>query len=511
MDILQGFLVALQPINLFMVFAGTGIGIIFGALPGLTSVMAVGLLIPITFGFSPATGLIFLAGAYCGSVYGGSISAILLNTPGTPASAATSLEGYIMATKGEGGKALAAAIIASFVGGIISAFCLILISPQLAKVALMFGPSEYFAVACFGMTIIATLSSRTILKGCISGLLGLVIGTVGMDPISGTMRFTFDNLELLEGISIIPALIGLFSVSQVLTLLEDLKPGEHLHSMAGIKTGRIWLPMAEIKQLMGIMLRCSGIGTIIGIIPAAGGDIAAFIGYNEAQRFSKKRDMFGKGNVEGVAGPESANNGVTGGSLIPLLTLGIPGNSVTAVFLGGLLIQGLRPGPSLFTEQAAITCAFFAGMIMANIAMLILGFVAARFFIRVLSVPTTMMVPLIFCLCVIGSYSIRNSMFDVTLMLLFGGLGYFLKKTGFSNAPVVLGIILGPMMESNFRRTMQVSSGDIFALFDRPIAVVLFVMCFVSLVSPLVIGWFEARKKDRIDGGENDLPTQNNL
>jgi putative tricarboxylic transport membrane protein len=493
-DILQGFLVALQPMNLFMVFAGTGIGIIFGALPGLTSVMAVGLLIPITFGFSPATGLIFLAGAYCGSVYGGSISAILLNTPGTPASAATSLDGYAMASKGEGGKALATGIIASFTGGIISAMCLILISPQLAKIALLFGPAEYFAVAVFGMTIISSLSSRTILKGCIAGLLGLVIGTVGMDPITGFPRFTFGNLELLEGISIIPALIGLFSVSQVLTLLEDMKPREHLHSMAGFKTGKIWLPWTEIKRLMGIMLRCSGIGTMIGIIPAAGGDIAAFLGYNEAQRFSKEKDQFGKGNIEGVAGPESANNGVTGGSLIPLLTLGIPGNSVTAVFLGGLLIQGLRPGPSLFTEQAAITYAFFAGMIMANVAMLILGFIAARFFIRVLSVPTTMMIPLIFCLCVIGSYSIRNSMFDVSLMLLFGGLGYLMKKTGFSNAPVVLGIILGPMMEGNWRRFLQISQGDILPLLEKPIVVVLFAMCVISMASPFVMSWFEKRR-----------------
>lgn len=497
MDLFQGFLVALQPLNLFMVFAGTGIGIIFGALPGLTSTMAVGLLIPITFGFEPATGLIFLAGAYCGSMYGGSIPAVLLNTPGTPASAATSLDGYPMALKGDGGKALATATIASFIGGIISAMCLILISPQLAKIALLFGPAEYFAVACFGMTIISALSSRAILKGCIAGLLGLAIGTVGMDPITGVPRFTFGQLEMLEGISIIPALIGLFSASQVLTLLENLKAGEHLNSMASLKPGKIWLPFSELKSLMGIMLRCSGIGTVVGIIPAAGGDIAAFLGYNEAQRFSKKRDQFGQGNVEGVAGPESANNGVTGGSLIPLLTLGIPGNSVTAIFLGGLLIQGLRPGPSLFTDQAATTYAFFAGMILANIAMLILGFIAARFFIRILSVPTTIMVPLIFCLCVIGSYAIRNSMFDIGLMIMFGALGYFLKKTGFSSAPVVLGMILGPMAEGNYRRFIMASQGEILPMFDKPIAVVLFIMCFVSVVSPFVVSWFEGRKHTR--------------
>ncbi len=497
MELIQGFFVALQPMNLFLVFAGTAIGIIFGALPGLTSTMAVALLIPITFGFSPASGLIFLAGAYCGSMYGGSISAILLNTPGTPASAATALDGYAMTNNGEGGKALATATVASFVGGIISAMCLILISPQLAKIALLFGPAEYFAVACFGMTIIATLSSRAILKGVIAGLLGLIIGTVGMDPITGFPRFTFGFLDMLEGISIIPALIGLFSTSQVLTLLEGLKPGERLNSMASLKTGKIWLPFSELKHLIGIMLRSSGIGTIIGIIPAAGGDIAAFLGYNEAQRFSKKREMFGKGNVEGVAGPESANNGVTGGSLIPLLTLGIPGNSVTAIFLGGLLIQGLRPGPSLFGDQAATTYAFFAGMIMANIAMLILGFIAARFFILVLSVPTTLMVALIFCLCIIGSFSIRNSMFDVALMLIFGGIGFFLRKTGFNLAAVVLGMILGPMAEGNYRRFMQATQGDVTPLFEKPIFMALMLMCLVSIVWPFVMRLIENRKLAR--------------
>jgi putative tricarboxylic transport membrane protein len=427
-------------------------------------------------------------------MYGGAISAVLLNTPGTPSAAATALDGYPMSNNGEGGKALAAATIASFVGGIVSTLCLILISPQLAKIALMFGPAEYFAVACFGMTIIAALSSRAVLKGCIAGLIGLAVGTAGMDPLTGVPRFTFGYMEMYEGISIVPALIGLFSTSQALTLVENLQAGEKLNSMAGLKTGKIWLPFKEIKELMGIMLRSSGIGTIIGIIPAAGGDIASFLGYNEAQRFSKKRDMFGKGNVEGVVGPQAADNGVVGGSLIPLLTLGVPGNSVTAIFLGGLLIQGLRPGPSLFTDQAATTYAFFAGMILANVAMLILGFIAARMFIRILAVPTTIMVALIFCLCVIGSYAIRNAMFDVGLMLCFGALGFFLKKTGFSNAPVVLGIILGPMAEGNLRRFLQATHGDFMPIFDKPIVVVLFVMCFFSVVGPFAMRWFEQRK-----------------
>lgn len=494
-ELFNGFITALGPVNVLMAFLGTGIGIFFGALPGLTSTMAVGLLIPVTFGFSPATGLIFLAGAYCGSMYGGAISAILLNTPGTPASAATSYDGYPLTQQGEGGRALAVATIASFVGGIFSALCLILIAPPLARLALLFGPGEYFAVAIFGLTIISAFSAKAMLKGITAGLIGLLIGTVGMDPITGFARFTFGRMDLLEGISIIPALIGLFSASQVVMMLDTFDPASDATDRAAVRTGRIWAGLSDILAMKTTLIRSSIIGTIIGIIPAAGGDIASFIGYNEAVRFSKKKDSFGKGNPEGVAASEAANNGVTGGSLIPLLTLGIPGNSVTAIFLGGLLIQGLRPGPSLFTEQAAITYTFFAGLIIANVAMLILGFLGARLFIRVLNVPGSLMIPLIFCLCVIGSYSIRNSMFDVAIMALFGGFGFFLRKFGFSSAPVVLGIILGPMAESNFRRMLQVNRGDPLPMFKSPIVLVLLVISLVSVASPFVMKYLENRRK----------------
>ncbi len=493
LQLLNGFVVALEPMNLLMAFLGTGIGIVFGALPGLTSTMAVGLLIPVTFGFNPATGLIFLAGAYCGSMYGGSISAVLLNTPGTPASAATSYDGYPMTLKGEGGKALAASTVASFVGGIFSAFCLILIAPPLARLALMFGPGEYFAVAIFGLTIISAFSAKAMLKGITAGIIGLFIGTVGMDPITGFARFTFGRMELLEGISIIPALIGLFSASQVLVMLDNFDPATDEADRTRVNTGRIWLTFRDFLDMKWVLLQSSVIGTIIGIIPAAGGDIASFIGYNEAMRISKDRDSFGKGNVKGVAASESANNGVTGGSLIPLLTLGIPGNSVTAIFLGGLMIQGLRPGPSLFGEQAPVTYTFFAGLLVANVAMLILGFIGARLFIRVLNVPTALMIPLIFALCVIGAYSIRNSMFDVILMMLFGAFGFFIRRLGFSSAPVVLGIILGPMAESNFRRLLQVNQGDFTPMFKSPIVLVLLAISLVSVLSPFIMKYYEGR------------------
>ena len=494
----NGFVTALGFNNLVMAFLGTLIGIFFGALPGLTSTMAVGLLIPVTFGFSPATGLIFLAGAYCGSMYGGSISAILLNTPGTPASAATSYDGFPMTNKGEGGKALAVATVASFAGGIFSALCLILIAPLLAKLALLFGPGEYFAVAIFGLTIISAFSAKNMVKGVMAGIIGLLIGTIGMDPINGFARFTFNRLELFEGISIIPALIGLFSASQVLMMVDGYDPANDEADHTKVKTGKVWVTFKDLKAMWATLLRSSVIGTIIGIIPAAGRDIASFIGYNEAVRFSKDKDSFGKGNPEGVAASEAANNGVTGGSLIPLLTLGIPGNSVTAIFLGGLLIQGLRPGPSLFTEQAPTTYTFFAGLIVANIAMLILGFVCSSFFIKVLNVPGALMIPLIFALCTIGSYSIRNSMFDIVVMMLFGGFGFFLRKLGFSSAPVVLGIILGPMAESNFRRVLQVNQGSILPIFKSPIVLVLLAISVVSVASPFIMKWYEERRTMKI-------------
>ena len=490
----NGFVTALHLNNIFMAFLGTGIGIFFGALPGLTSTMAVGLLIPVTFGFSPATGLIFLAGAYCGSMYGGSISAILLNTPGTPASAATSYDGFPMTNQGEGGKALAIATVASFIGGIFSALCLILIAPPLARLALMFGPGEYFAVAIFGLTIISAFSAKNMIKGVMAGIIGLLIGTIGMDPINGYARFTFNHLELFEGVAIIPALIGLFSASQVLMMLDGYNPATDAEDRASIKTGKVWVSFKDLMAMKATLMRSSIIGTIIGIIPAAGGDIASFIGYNEAVRFAKDKSSFGKGNPEGVAASEAANNGVTGGSLIPLLTLGIPGNSVTAIFLGGLMIQGLRPGPSLFAEQAPTTYAFFAGLIIANIAMLILGIVCSTLFIRVLNVPGAIMIPLIFALCVIGSYSIRNSMFDVAMMMIFGGFGFFLRKLGFSSAPVVLGIILGPMAEGNFRRVLQVNQGSIWPMFHSPIVLVLLAISIISISSPLILKWYEQRR-----------------
>ena len=351
-DILYGFITALSPINLVAACVSVAIGITIGALPGLSAAMGVALLIPITFGMPASTGLIVLAGVYCGAIFGGSISAILIRTPGTPAAAATAIDGYELTLKGKAGKALGTAVIASFMGGILSSISLYLFAPTLATLALKFGPAEYFWLSIFGLTIIAGASTKSITKGLISGGLGLMISTIGMDPMLGNPRFTFGIPSLLSGIPFTASLIGLFSMSQVLMLAEKkIKSSGKMIDF----DDRVLLSRAELKQILPTTLRSTIIGNLIGILPGAGASIASFLGYNEAKRFSKHKEEFGHGSIEGIAGAEAANNAVTGGSLIPTFTLGIPGESVTAVLLGGLLIQGLQPGPDLFTIHGKIT------------------------------------------------------------------------------------------------------------------------------------------------------------
>ena len=347
-EILAGFMNALQPLNLAAMAVSVAIGIMIGALPGLSAAMGVALLIPITFGMPASTGLIVLAGVYCGAIFGGSISAILIHTPGTPASAATAIDGYQLTLKGKAGKALGTAIISSFFGGLLSCISLYFFAPALAKLAMAFGSPEYFWLSIFGLTIIAGVSTDSLLKGLISGALGLLLSTVGMDPMNGVFRFTFGQAALYEGLPFTATLIGLFSMSQVLVLAEKKirKAGELVKF-----DDRVLLNGKEMKQIAPTIVRSWIIGNLIGILPGAGASIASFMGYNEARRASKHKEEFGHGSIEGIAGSEAANNAVTGGSLIPTLTLGIPGESVTAVLMGGLLIQGMQPGPDLFKKH----------------------------------------------------------------------------------------------------------------------------------------------------------------
>lgn len=495
-DIVYGLVNAFSLLNLFAALASTAVGIIVGALPGLSAAMGVALLIPITFGMPADTALIALAGVYCGAIYGGSISAILLHTPGTSSAAATAIDGYQLTLQGKAGKALATATIASFIGGVLSTIALYTLSPLLAKLALKFGPTEYFWLSIFGLTIIAGVSSDSMLKGLISGALGLVISTIGMDPMLGIPRFTFGATSLLEGLPFTATLIGLFSMSQVLVLSEKkLKEMEKPKAV----TDKVLLSWEEIKTILPISLYSTLIGTVVGILPGAGGTIASFMGYNEAKRFSKNKELFGKGSIEGIAGAEAANNAVTGGSLIPTLTLGIPGNSVTAILLGGLIIQGLKPGPDLFTVHGKITYTFFAGFAIVNVFMLLLGLFGVRFFAKIAGVKDSILIPIIFSLSVVGSFAINNRMSDVWVMFIFGIIGYFAKKFNLNSAAIVLALILGPIGETGLRRTLIMNKGSYASLFNSTISWVLIIVSVLSLLSPIVMAKFEKKHENITD------------
>lgn len=482
----------MDPAVLFSVTAGTIVGIIVGAMPGLTATMAVALLIPVTFGMQPLVGLALMGGVYCGGMYGGAISSILLSTPGTPAAAATAFDGYPMTKQGKGGTAITVATWASFWGGIFSTVALLLMAPALAHFSLRFGPPEYFVLAVMGLSSIVTLTKGSMVKGLMSGFLGLVLATIGMDPISGYMRFTFNSIDLFDGIPFMPALIGLFSVSQILDLTAETHIVEDLtDTIATIKRSR--LP----KGLSSTIAKGSVIGTIVGMLPGAGATIAAFISYNFAKQSSRDSDTFGKGNPKGVAASESANNGCVGGSLIPLLTLGIPGNSVAAALMGGLLIQGLIPGPELFSKYGAMTYGFIISLFIANIIFLVLGLYLAPYFAKVTSTPNALLIPGIAILSVIGSYAINNNMFDVWLMIGFGICGYFLEKGGFSTGALVLGLILGPIAELGFGQALIMSAGSPMIFFERPLCILLWVIT-ILLMLPAFAGNFK-KAKNRVE------------
>ena len=482
----------MDPAVLFSITAGTIVGIIVGAMPGLTATMAVALLIPVTFGMPPLVGLALMGGVYSGGMYGGAISSILLSTPGTPAAAATAFDGYPMTKQGKGGTALTVATWASFWGGIFSTVALLLMAPALAKFSLRFGPPEYFVLAIMGLSSIVTLTKGSMVKGLMSGFLGLVLATIGMDPISGYMRFTFNVVDLYDGIPFMPALIGLFSVSQILDLTAETHIVEDLSdTIASIKRSR--LP----KGLGPTITKGSIIGTIVGMLPGAGATISAFISYNFAKQSSRDSDTFGKGNPKGVAASESANNGCVGGSLIPLLTLGIPGNSVAAALMGGLLIQGLIPGPELFSKYGAMTYGFILSLFLANVIFLVLGLYLAPYFAKVTTTPNALLIPGIAILSVIGTYAINNNMFDVWLMFGFGVAGYFLEKGGFSTGALVLGLILGPIAELGFGQSLIMAAGSPMVFFERPLCLLLWAITILLMI-PAFSGHFK-KNKNKVD------------
>ena len=490
----EGFILALSPLNILLMVLATAIGVSIGCLPGLSAAMGVALLLPVTFGMSPSTGLIVLGSIYCGAIFGGSISAILIHTPGTPASAATAIEGYQLTIRGKAAKALTVACFASFCGGLLSCISLYFFSPLLATLALQFKSPEYFWLSLFGLTIIAGVASKSMIKGLMSGVIGLLISTIGMDPMEGVERFMFGMSTLYNGIDTTCALIGLFSMSQILILAEK-KIKERAESAK--LNDRLGLSFAEIKRLSPTIIRSWLIGNIIGILPGAGASIASFMGYNEARNFSKHKEEFGKGSIDGVAGSEAANNAVTGGSLIPTLTLGIPGESVTAVLMGGLIIHGLQPGPELFTTYANMTYTFFAGFVIIQFLMLAIGLLGCKGFAQIAKLSDAILIPSIFVLCVVGSYAIHNNLVEVCIMFLFGILGYLARKFDLNPAAIVLGLILGPIGERGLRRSLMLNDRDPSILFSTPLCWILIILCVLGVMSPVVMSKLEKKVQNQ--------------
>ncbi len=495
--LLEGIVSILSVHTIGLIFFGTVLGIIFGAIPGITVTMGVALFLPITFGMRPIDGLSLMMGLYIGGTSGGLIPAILLKIPGTPASIATTFDGYPMAVNGEAGKALAVGVLFSFLGGMFSLVVLMLISPLLAEFALQFGPYEYFSIAVFSLTMISSLSGKSLSRGFVSAILGMIFAFVGMSPITAFPRFTFGISALDAGFSLLPALIGLFAISQILQAAEERKDGED-RNIVSHKIQGLGFTLRELRSQIFNFFRSALIGTGIGILPGLGGAICNIVAYGTAQKQSKHPEKFGTGIIDGIVASETSNNASTGGALVPLMTLGIPGDNTTAIILAGFMIHGITPGPLLFATDGLLVYGVFAALIFANIFMLISEFAGMRFIIRILSIPKHILLPVVGAMCVIGSYGLNNRLFDVWTMLIFGLLGYFLNKLKLPAPPLLLGFILGPIVEVNLRRGLMRSQGDFSPFVTEPISAVILLFTLLVLIGTFVS---EIRKRRSLKVG----------
>jgi putative tricarboxylic transport membrane protein len=477
---LSGLSYFTNPMIFVASFLGVLVGIIFGALPGLTATMTIAVFIPFTFGMDPVISFAFLLGLYTGAVYGGSISAILINIPGTPSAIATSLDGYPMCQQGRAGEAIGISTVSSALGGFFSVIVLCVAAPLIAGLAIKFSAEEYVGITLIGLSIIAIISPGSTIKGLIGGVLGLILGTVGVDSISNYPRMIFGQAELIDGISVIPVMIGVYGLAEMLTQVSS---GSH-KKIISQKLTRIVPSLRDIKRLMPTIFRSSIIGTLIGAIPAAGGSIASLVAYGQEKKFSKNRHLLGTGIIDGVAAPEAANNASTGGALIPMMTLGIPGDPMTAVLMGGLIIQGLRPGPILFQQQMPFVSSIFISLLLSVIFMLIIGLGGAKVFSRLITIRKNYLIPAILIFCLVGSFAINNSLFDVGTLIIAGLAGFALKQAQFSVAPIILGMILGPLFESNLRRSLMLSQGDWSTFVTRPFSLFFLIVVFVVLAGP---------------------------
>lgn len=468
---------------LFYLIVGTLAGYIIGVLPGLSATMGVALLTPLTFWLPAEQGFAMLIGVFNSGIFAGGISAILINTPGTPASIATTFDGYAMTQQGKGGLALGLNTIFSCIGGWIGTIVLMVAAFPLARFALKFGPAEFFALALFGLTMMVSVSQKSLLKGLLTGFLGVLIATVGCDPMYGTPRFTMGIVDIMDGISFIPVMIGLFGLGEV---LAQMSSGEERGETKIANLGRVLPTREEFKRCIPGSIITSIISIIVGAIPGTGGDIAGMIGWEQTRKISKKPEEFGKGSVEGVAASCLANNACMGGALVTMMTLGVPGESISAVLLGSLMMYGMDPGPSLFTENHGFVMKFMILMMLAYVVILILGLVSAKFSSHLLNVPKEIIWITILVLCSIGAYAMNSSYVDLLIMAVSGLLGFLFRKMDFPLGPIILGLLLGEMAESNFRRAIPLGGGNLSLFYTKPICVVLLFMCVISLAGPVI-------------------------
>ena len=486
MELLQqigtGFAVALQPTNLFYCFVGVFIGTLIGVLPGIGPVGAMSLLFPITFKATPEAAIIMLAGIYYGAMYGGSTTSILVNIPGEAASVVTCLDGYQMARKGRAGPALGMSAFGSFLGGTASIVGLMLLAPPLSQFAIKFGPAEYFSLMVLGLSILIYLAHGSMAKALITAAFGIVLGLIGLDSINARPRLTFDRLELVDGVGLVPIVMGLFGVAEVLLNVEQALKREVFQTRI-----RGLLPSAhDWVESRWPIVRGSVLGFFLGILPGGGAVISSFLSYALEKRLSKHPERFGQGAIEGVAGPETANNAATGGAFIPLMTLGVPPNVIMALLLGAFMVHGVQPGPLMMKQNPGLFWGVIASMYIGNLMLLVLNLPLIGMWVQVLRVPYRILFPLILLFCLVGVYTVGNTVFDIYVMILFGLVGYLMKKLEYEPAPLVLAFVLGPLLENNLRKAMILSQGSFAIFLTRPISAVCLLVALFLLVSPLV-------------------------
>ncbi|SBV99858.1 conserved membrane hypothetical protein [uncultured delta proteobacterium] len=487
--------VCTDPIAILLTLGGVVMGLIFGAIPGLTATLGVALLIPVSFSLSPLHAMMLLGGVYIGGISGGLVSAILINMPGTPSSICTTYDGHPMAKKGRASEALTIGVVSSFVGGIFSWVALVAIAPQLAKIALGFAPYEYFWLTVFGLTVIIGMETKSPLKALLGTVIGLVIAAIGMDPVGGVARFDFDIRILRSGFRMVPVLMGFFVVTEILSSLREFKD-KYTFADSGLKTINVDSLMEEKGETVKNMGISSVIGTFLGILPGVGGATANFISYDVVKKGSKHPERFGTGYAQGIVASETGNNAVTGGAIIPMMTLGIPGDSVTAVMLGAMMIHGLRPGPMMFNNSAEVVYPFFISILLANIFMILVQFLGGiKVSVRALRMPKWVLFPLVILMLIAGTWTLQYSAYDVWTVFLFGFLGYYIKRFGVPMTPIVLGVILGPTMEDNLRRGLVLSKGSLEPFLTRDFSMALIAAILLTLAITLTISYKGRKKK----------------